>query len=111
MTEYLDRNSEGDLPDILRIKDRASRGHRTETQVASVLAAAYITVVDVQQTQTQRLMFLRCFYCKNTICFNLCKCYATDMERTSLFGKIGINYLQAVVSIKLMKLLCCTQLL
>ena len=103
MTEYLDRNSEGDLPDILRIKDRAARGHRTETQVASVLAAAYIIVVDVHQTQTQRLMFLRCFYCKNKVCFNLCKCYATSMERTSFFGIIGINCPQAVVSTELMK--------
>ena len=71
--------------------------------VASALATAVISVSDVQPTLTQRLMFYNYSYCENTGWFDFNKCYVKTVEGTSLFKKTGINYLQAVTGMKLMK--------
>ena len=48
----------------------------------------------------QQLMFVSCSYCENVECFSFYKCFATSIKCASLFVKIGVNYPQAIISMK-----------
>ena len=72
--------------------------------IASIPAAADVTVGDVLRTETKRLCSQAVLTART--CFDfvfLYKCCAKSMEYVSLFEKIGINYRQTIISMKLMK--------